>query len=265
MKKLLQQRPPYPIESVDNALRLLQMLRDGGTIRLTDASQELQIAPSTAHRLMAMLVYRGFALQDDRRRYVAGPALAVRAIGAPWLHDLRRLALEPMEILSSQLDETVNLVVRVGINIRFLTTVEASSILRISDRTGTVMPAIGASSGKALLALEPEERLQNLYLGRAAQLAGSALDDDQYERFARELAQVRQLGYALSREETETGVGAIGVAIRNDSGAPIAGLSVATPIGRLDRMLEPECLGQLFHCRDVISELASGLEFDSRW
>lgn len=260
MKKLLQQKPSYPIESVDNALRLLQLLRDGGSVRLTDAAKELQIAQSTAHRLMGMLVYRGFALQDDSRRYVAGPSLGVRAIGAPWLHELRRLALEPMEILSSQVGETVNLVVRVGINIRFLATVESNSILRIGDRTGTVMPAVGASSGKSLLSHEPEARLRNLYLGKAAQLAGSALDDERFARLQRELATVRQRGYAVSREETETGVGAVGVAVTNREGVPLAGLSVATPIGRLEMMLEPKRIAQLLHCREEIESLAVDLK-----
>ncbi|TSI12451.1 IclR family transcriptional regulator [Brevibacterium aurantiacum] len=256
-KPALQQKPPYPIESVDKALRLLQLLRDGGGIRLTAAAQELQIAPSTAHRLMAMLIYRGFALQDDSRRYVAGPALGMQAIGAPWLHDLRRRAQEPMEVLSSQLDETVNLVVRVGVNIRFLNTVEASRTLRIGDRSGTVIPAFGASSGKALLALEPEERLDMLYRGHASRLAGTELSDLEFEHFSRELANVRRLGYALSREETESGVGAIGVAVLNPQNKPVAGISIATPIGRLASMLEPRHLGLLFHCRDEIASLVA--------
>jgi len=262
-KQLLQQRPPYPIESVDNALRLLQFLRDGGSIRLTDAAEQLQVAASTAHRLMAMLVYRGFAMQEDSRRYVAGPALGMRAIGAPWLHDLRRCAMEPMEILSAQLEETVNLVVRVGVNIRFLATVESRAILRIGDRTGTVMPAIGASSGKALLACEPEDRLETLYRGRSAQLAGAALDDEQWTNLLRELTTVRSLGYALSREGTEAGVGAVGVAILGPRSMPLAGLSIATPIGRLDGMLRPDRLALLFHCRDDISALAAVLPIDT--
>lgn len=262
-KQLLQQRPPYPIQSVDNALRLLQLLRDGGSIRLADAAEELQVAPSTAHRLMAMLVYRGFALQDDSRQYVAGPALGTRAIGAPWLHDLRRHAIEPMEILSSQLDETVNLVVRVGVNIRFLATVESRAILRIGDRSGTVMAAIGASSGKALLAYEPEERLEALYRGRSAQMAGAALNDADFADLRRELLNVRSLGYALSREGTEQGVGAVGVAILRPRGIPLAGLSVATPISRLDAVLAPERLAQIFLCRDEISALAETLSIDA--
>lgn len=263
MKKPLQQKPPYPIESVDNALRLIQMLRDGGDVRLTDASQELQVAPSTAHRLMAMLVYRGFAMQDDRRRYVAGPALGVRAIGAPWLHQLRRLAQTPMEVLCSRVGETVNLVVRVGVSIRFLLTVEAASVLRIGDRGGTVMPAIGASSGKALLALESEDRLRNLYTSQGAQLAGSALDEGQFARLLSELADVRRLGYAISREETEPGLGAVGMPIIAPTGTPLAGISVAVPVGRLDRILEPDRLAQIFLCRDEIVEITRGLDLDS--
>lgn len=259
-KKLLQQKPPYPIESVDNALRLLQMLRDGGDIRLTDAAEELQIAQSTAHRLMAMLIYRGFAMQNDKRRYVAGPALGVRAVGAPWLHELRREAQEPMEILSSQLDETVNLVVRVGVSIRFLHTVEASQMLRIGDRSGTVMPAIGASSGKALLAYEPREKLENLYRGRAAQIAGTALDEAEFERFMQELDQARTWGYALSRGETEMGVGAVGTAVLGPQGRPAVGISIATPIVRLDSMLRPDRLALLFQCRDEMAEIVASLQ-----
>lgn len=67
-------RPSYALDSVDNALRLLQMLRDVGALRLKDAAEELGTAPSTAHRLLAMLVYRGFAVQDEKRRYHPGPA-----------------------------------------------------------------------------------------------------------------------------------------------------------------------------------------------
>jgi len=52
--------PLYPIESVDNALRLLLLLAEQPRIRLTDASNYLGVASSTAHRLLAMLQYRGF-------------------------------------------------------------------------------------------------------------------------------------------------------------------------------------------------------------
>ncbi len=69
----LQEQPAYVIESVDNALRLLQMLRDEGPLRLTDASVRIGVSRSTTHRLLAMLVYRGFAVQQADKAYAPGP------------------------------------------------------------------------------------------------------------------------------------------------------------------------------------------------
>ena len=88
-RKPVQKRPTYSIEAVDNALQLLQLLRDGGALRLKDAADELGVAPSTAHRLLAMLVYRGFAVQDETRRYVPGPAMGVGPAGLSWTRLLR--------------------------------------------------------------------------------------------------------------------------------------------------------------------------------
>ncbi len=52
-------RPAYAITSVDNALRLIEVLQRDGTLRVTDAAAEIGVAMSTAHRLLAMLCYRG--------------------------------------------------------------------------------------------------------------------------------------------------------------------------------------------------------------
>src|SRR2546430_14062001 len=72
----MKNKPPYPLQSVDHALQLLQILRDNGSLRVSEAAQELGTARSTAHRLLAMLVYRDFAVQDEARNYLPGPALS---------------------------------------------------------------------------------------------------------------------------------------------------------------------------------------------
>ena len=68
-------RPVYAITSVDNALRLIEVLQREGTLRVTDAAAEIGVAVSTAHRLLAMLCYRGFATHGGEHRYLRGPAL----------------------------------------------------------------------------------------------------------------------------------------------------------------------------------------------
>ena len=56
--------PQYPIESVDKALKLVLLLAEQPEIRLSEATRYLGVASSTAHRLLAMLQYRGFVRQD---------------------------------------------------------------------------------------------------------------------------------------------------------------------------------------------------------
>ena len=77
------QPPAYPIASVDHALRLLMLFRDRPRVRLSEASEYLGVAHSTAHRLMAMLAYHGFVRQEPgSRAYLAGPALVEIGLAA---------------------------------------------------------------------------------------------------------------------------------------------------------------------------------------
>ena len=56
----------WSITSVDHALRLASLLQMEGTTTVSDAAAHLGIAPSTAHRLLAMLVYCDFATREGR-------------------------------------------------------------------------------------------------------------------------------------------------------------------------------------------------------
>ncbi|AYA25702.1 IclR family transcriptional regulator [Rhodococcus rhodochrous] len=249
-------KPTYMLESVDNALRLLQLLRDAGAIRLKDAAAELGTAPSTAHRLLAMLVYRGFAVQDEKRMYHPGPALGVGPASQGWTRDFTDLCRPHMEALATLADETVNLVIRVGSQARFLWTAEAASILRVGDRRGQVLPAELTAGGRILLAELPRTVLEQLYLRPAdephiSQGPSPAYETDrrmaigEFEEFAHELEAARKLGFAVNVEQTEEGVAAIGVAIRNGRGTAIGALTVAVPVTRYRQHLRGRLVAQM--------------------
>jgi IclR family acetate operon transcriptional repressor len=257
-RKPAQKRPTYSIEAVDNALQLLQLLRDGGALRLKDAALELGVAPSTAHRLLAMLVYRGFAVQDENRRYVPGPAMGVGPAGLGWTRLLRDLAQPHMELLSSRLDETVNLMVRVGTKVRFLSTVEGSNVLRIGDRQGTVMPADKTSGGKAMLAeLEPA-MVEQLFRSHNADIGGDTIPDAEYPAFMRELDSIRANGFAANFEGTEEGVSALGIALHNRNGQVVGALSVATPATRFRKVFDTGLVTALREtCRQAEIDIAA--------
>lgn len=224
----MKNKPPYSIDSVDNALRILQMLRDSGQVRVSDVAAELGIARSTAHRLLAMLVYRDFAVQAEDRSYRPGPAIAAEPLRGEPAQRLRQAMRPHMEALCDQVAETINLVVRLGTQTRFLHTVESAQVLRVGDRQGTVLPAWKTSGGKALLAELPDAQLTALLRGAAGR-PPEGMTAAERRSLVNELRLVRDQGYAENIEESESGVCAIGLCVRDKTGDPVAALSVSAP------------------------------------
>jgi IclR family acetate operon transcriptional repressor len=218
-------RPSYSIDSVDHALQLAVLLQQDGPLRVTEAADRLGVARSTAHRLLAMLVYRDFAVQDADRRYTAGPVLDAARSAEP-IARLRRLALPHLRALTERTDETTNLMVVLGDGARFVATVECAQVLRVGDRDGRTLPAHLASGGKAVLAGRPEEEVTALYAGAEGVDVAALL---------RELRRIRRRGFALNDRSTEPGVTAVGRAVRVPAGETPAALSIAMPTARFHR------------------------------
>jgi IclR family transcriptional regulator, acetate operon repressor len=221
-------KPPYAIESVDNALRILQMLRDSGQVRVSDVAAELGIARSTAHRLLAMLVYRDFAVQGEDRTYRPGPAIAAEPLRGEPAQRLRQVMRPHMEALCDQVAETINLVIRLGTQTRFLHTVESAHVLRVGDRQGTILPAWKTSGGKVLLAELPDASLTALLRGPNGR-PPDGMTAPERRSLVSHLRLVRDQGYAENIEESESGVCAIGVCVRDKADNPVAALSVSAP------------------------------------
>ena len=72
-------------------------------MRIADVSQALGIARSSAHRLLAMLAYRGYLRQDlETKAYVAGPALVELGLAVVRNMDIRQPARPLMERLAAE-------------------------------------------------------------------------------------------------------------------------------------------------------------------
>src|SRR4030081_1774764 len=94
-------------DSVSNALRVLLLLRDRESVRVTDVSTHLDVAPSTAHRLLSALRAQGFVDQEvGSRRYRLGLTLLTMAREALSDRTLPRLARPHLERLSARVNET---------------------------------------------------------------------------------------------------------------------------------------------------------------
>lgn len=246
--------PQYPIESVDNALRLLWLIGERQSLRLTDASQYLGVASSTAHRVLAMLQYRGFVKQNPATRaYEAGPALDRIAFSVLRRLDIRERARPVLERLNAEVGETVHLGQLEGQKVHFIDSIESTRAVRVGSRLGRSMPAHCTSTGKAMLAqlsdtqlfaLYPEEHLEQL----TPQSIASR------EELVEALDEVRKRGYATSREESEEEVSSVAISL-SAGPTPLMALNVSVPTNRMTATARKKIVEKLRQAAEEINTL----------
>ena len=225
--------PQYPIESVDNALKVVLLLAERGEFRLTEVSEYLGVASSSAHRMLAMLLYRGFVQQDPKTKiYTAGTALTNMAFAITRRMDFLGPLRPYLEKLSATLEETVHLSMLDNTSVSFVDAIEGSKVARTVSRVGMALPASTTASGKAMLAGLSLAEVERLYpTDELVTLTDRSIKTR--SGLFRELSQIRRRGYACSSEESEAGVSSVAVAFPARGGLPRLAFSTAVPRPRM--------------------------------
>ena len=246
--------PRYPLSSVDNVLRLLMLFCGGRPVRVLEASTELGIGRSTAHRLLATLEHRGFVRQEPRTRaYLVGDALIDLGRSVVREAQLEALAQSELQALVGRVGESAHIAVLRGTQVAYVSCVESPELLRTGSHVGTMFPAHATASGKAILAELPDAAVRELYAAETiARLRPNTLHSWSDLRAA--LEGVRRLGYATNYEETEGGVNAVGVAIKDASGHVHGAITVTGPSSRFRRASMKQCARD---CRRVADRIAA--------
>ncbi|RBM04480.1 IclR family transcriptional regulator [Streptomyces sp. PT12] len=246
---------PGVTSSVDNALRLIELIGERQALRVSDAAVELGVAPSTAHRLLNALRRRGFVLQEKPNgAYRPGPVLGEIGLAAIGRVDIRQVARPVLEDVRDRTQETVSLSLLEGRNVRFIDCVESPRAVRVGDRTGVVMPAHCTAAGKAILAAMPEAELSRRFAGHelATRTENSVTD---WPALRAELEEIRRLGYAVSMEEGERGISAVAAVLRDRAETPLASMAVVVPALRLTARADARKLADdLIASRDGLQE-----------
>lgn len=248
MGEVADERPRYLVESVDNALQILQLLQAQPELRVSYVASELGIGASTAHRLLTTLVFRGFVTQDRMTKtYRAGPdliELGVRSTSALGL----RVASQPhLELLAGRIGETVNVLIRQGQIVRFIAGSKGNQDERTHVMTGTYLPAYATSGGKILLADMSNAELRGLFPDGLRKLTPRTKT---FTQLVEELSLATLNGYALSQGESQLGLSAIAVPLNDEFGRTIAAVAISAlservPRGRLRNLVIElrECAG----------------------
>jgi DNA-binding IclR family transcriptional regulator len=234
--------PSPTAQTLDRGLQVLEAVARAGTaVSAAEAAASVGIDRTVAHRLITTLSARGYLQRDRGGRYRLGPTcLALASVTS----DLRNLARPFLETLHRTTGETVHLVVLSGHDVVFIDGIEGAHALRVATRTGRVLPAHSTSVGKAWLAALSSQRFDGLYAASELEPVTPRTTRD-LAALRRELDVIRKRGYATSSGESESGIGSIGVAVRDAAGEPRAAISVALPLDRWSDAFERDAAAAL--------------------
>jgi len=110
---------------------------------------------------------------------------------------------------------------------------ESRQAVRMSQSLGSRAPAYCTSVGKALLAFQPIEVVQQVIEQGLKRFTPNTITDS--DMLLSELASIRARGYAIDDEEIEVGLRCIAAPIRDHSGQVVAAISVAAPVQRMTK------------------------------
>jgi DNA-binding IclR family transcriptional regulator len=223
------------IQSVDRAVRILKALgQHPGRHSLGDLADRVGLAKTTVHGLLRTLQDHGLVEQHlDTDKYQLGPELLQLGNSYLDLSELRSRSLAWSELLATRVGEAV----RVGVPhsggvlvVHHVFRPDAS--LQLLE-VGALLPLHATALGKALLAYLDDESVADLLVDGLPKLTGRTHVSAAAVR--RDLAAIRETGYAVEREEALLGEAGVAAAIFDRTGEPVGAVGVAGPTERLLR------------------------------
>jgi IclR family transcriptional regulator, acetate operon repressor len=244
-KRVPRRQPYHGTQAVSRAVSILKVFESANSgLTAVQIAAKLNLNRSTVHRLLSVLEAEGLIARDTtfngesrNSAYRLGPTLV--SLGGLALRqiNLRAIALPQLRALAQKSGETVDLELLVGAEVMIIEEVQGEHMLRVGvgDNVGSRYPAHATSTGKLLLAGLSEAELKAALPTKLAALTPYTVTDKQLLRD--QLAEVQRQGWALSWEELELGLAAIGAPITGRDGQIIAAVSISGPTARIDRSL----------------------------
>ena len=226
---------PGPVQSVDRAVAILEILARDGEAGVTEVARELGVHKSTASRLLAALDRRELVTEDAARgKFRLGVGLVRLAGAAGRRLDVVQESRPVCRALAAEVGETVNLAILSGREALYLDQVAGPAALSPHNWAGQRIPLHATSDGKVLLAYLPdaEDAVRAGYLTPPLRRFTEHTITDPGD-LLRALAEVRQRGFATAAEELEDGLTAVAAPVRDAEGNVIASVSASGPSFRI--------------------------------
>lgn len=217
------------IARAGRVLRALEAAPDG--LPLVELATAVGLPKSTVHRLVGALADEQLVATGPGGHVTLGGGLA--RLAAATRLTLAERVRPALEALRGELEETVDLAVLDGAELRFVDQLPGPHRLRAVSAVGERFPLHCTANGKALLAALGAERARALLPARLPRLTPATVVSRR--ALLAELPEIRRAGVAFDREEHAEGICAAGAAVL-DAGGPVAVISVPVPTPRFGRL-----------------------------
>jgi DNA-binding IclR family transcriptional regulator len=221
-------------------------------MRLTELVEASGYSKTSTFRLLTTLEHAGWVERTGRGAFrLTLKAFQVGSIAVDAL-DLRREAVPIMGALAAETGDSVYLVVPDDGRAVCLERVDGGQGPRVADlNVGGSQPLHLGAGPRALLAFREEELLPSLEHIGLEQRTVSSLSD--LESLAADLAATRVRGYAISRGDATSGVGALGAPVFDARRHVVAALSVGGLLERVSPEREPYLASNLLKASSALS------------
>jgi DNA-binding IclR family transcriptional regulator len=215
-----------PVKSADRTLEVLEVLASSPQRRaLGELARHLGIPKSSLHGILRTMAQRGW-VETDATGTRFGLGMRALQVGAAYLDadDAVGLVAGVLDELAAEFGETVHLGRLDGRHVVYLAKRESVHPLRLFSAIGRRLPAHATALGKVLLAERSETP------GELPALTPRTITSQPVLR--RELAAIREQGYAVDHEENTDGIACFAVAVPHHT-PPTDAISISVPVARL--------------------------------
>jgi len=203
-------------------------------VRVVELSKALDMNKATVFRLLRTFVETGYMEQDpDTERY--GPTMKILSLGNHVMNkmEVRSLASGIIKELCEVTGESVHLSINDGNMAVIIDKVEAHVSNMVSFHLGRRSDLYSTGTGKVFLAHMPLNEVEE-YLERTTLEAHTAMTIVDPVLLKRKLDEIREKGFAIDRQENNTGISCVAAPVRDYTGRVVASVSITGASARIE-------------------------------
>jgi DNA-binding IclR family transcriptional regulator len=217
--------------SVGKALAVLDAFRGGGVLLgVSQIAERAHVPKSTAHRLLAVLVDRGYVERVDARYRLGRAAFELGNMVAECRpHSLRAVAIPYMTDLYRRFDATVHLAVLDGMDVLYVEKIYGHNGVDVPSRIGGRVPAMCTALGKAIFAFSDDQTIARALSIQVPRLTAKTMTNPSI--LASSLLKARETGIAHDYEGSSVGAHCMAAPILRRSTSEVLGaISMSFPV-----------------------------------